>query len=684
MKFFNKLSQSFKTSIRNPAYVRLLVNIIISLIFFVIYVMVYVKDQSEAVKGAFITGILYLLTLLVTDVLYRFLTIKIPSGAVDDMAPILSSITLDLMVKFYMPAVICDENDKIVWYNRALTNKLGSRESLFGRNLRAICGFSSDDILANTSEEGLASPVGDKFFKIKGYSLTSQQKKFFITIWQDATELNDLYQRLSDKDILVAYIIIDNLDELLQFVQDKYRSASADVSVVLKRWAESIGGILTEYERDKFIFICEADNMDSLIENKFDILDRVRDIRVGEGSLPVTISMGMADIDGTLVEKERAARAALDMALQRGGDQVVVKSEEDIDFYGGRTKTVQKRTKVKARVIANELIMLMSKSSNVLIMAHRYADFDAIGACVGIARLAFFCGAKVNIITNFNDPNLVKCFKKLRNVPEYANNEILIDSVSAQDMITSGTLLVIVDVNNRDQYESTDIADNVHSTVIIDHHRKTAEFREEPVISYIEPSASSTCELISEILEQVLPPSLLQKDEAEIMFSGILLDTMQFSRDTGVRTFSAALYLRGEGANPVEAQAMFDISMDDFIRENKFKNVTTYRGIFAISINDSDDNTSMDKIAAAKSADKLLKIDNITASFALCRIGDVIHISARSTGTINVQIIVEKLGGGGHYAAAATQVKNSNMADALTRLRNAIDEYVKEIQGNKN
>ena len=681
MNIFKKILEQIKKSFRNPLYVRLILNVFISLVFFTVYVFLFASDSENVLRGAVITVILYIAAIIITGIIHRFLSIKIPSG-VDDISPMLSNITLDLMVKFYMPSVICDESDKIVWYNRALINKLNIRDSMYGKNIRAVCGLSSEEISANSdSETGITALLNDRFYNIKGYTLSSQQKKYFITVWNDSTELNKAYQRIRDEDTIIAYIVIDNLDEMMQFLQDKSRTASADVLLRLRQWSNSVGGILKEYERDKFIFMCEANNMENFIGAKFDILDRIRDVRLGEGSLPVTVSMGFANIEGTLAEKEMTARSALDMALQRGGDQVVVKTDEGMEFYGGRSKTVQKRTSVKARVVANELIMLMSRSSNVLVMPHKNADFDAVGACLGIARLALFCGVKVNITVNTKDPNLTKCFKKTMNIPEYKQSEIFVDSSVAQDFITSETLLVIVDVNNRKQFESIEVADSVYKTVIIDHHRKTAEFKDEPAISYIEPSASSTCELISEILEQVLPQGLLHKDEAEIMFAGILLDTMQFSRDTGVRTFSAALYLRSEGANPVEAQSLFEISMDEFKREAKFQtNVTTYRGVIAITVNDADDNTNMDRIAAAKAADKLLKVDNITASFALCRIGSIIYISARSSGTVNVQIIVEKLGGGGHYAVAATQVENSNMSDALVRLKHAIDEYINETK----
>jgi len=238
-----------------------------------------------------------------------------------------------------------------------------------------------------------------------------------------------------------------------------------------------------------------------------------------------------------------------------------------------------------------------------------------------------------------------------------------------------------VDVNNRTQFESSDIADNVQTVAIIDHHRKTEEFSTPPAISYIEPSASSACEIISEILELTLPEGRLSKEEADVMFAGISLDTKQFTRATGARTFSAALYLRNEGAIPGDAQKLFNTNLEDFISEAKFEsNVIIYRSSMAISVNDSPSGSAFDRTAAAKAADKLLTVDGVKASFTLCTIDDVIHISARSNGRINVQLILEKLDGGGHFEAAATQVKGSNMTDALTRLKAAIDEYLSETK----
>jgi len=307
-------------------------------------------------------------------------------------------------------------------------------------------------------------------------------------------------------------------------------------------------------------------------------------------------------------------------------------------------------------------------------MGHKYADFDSFGACIGIARLAEFCGVSSNIVVDTNDENVIGCINKFRGIDMYDGK--FIDSRDGLDLMRTGTMLVIVDVNNVEHFESSQLAANVDKIAIIDHHRKTAEFKREPVISYIEPSASSCCELISEMLEQSIPAGMLIKEEADMLLAGMLLDTKQFSRNTGTRTFSAAQYLRSEGATPSDAQELFKSSLDDFIREARFENdVVIYRKIIAISRSDSE-GVPQDRIAAAKAADKLLGISGILASFSLVKIGNSVHISARSTGKINVQLILEKLQGGGHFDVAGAQVADRSLVEALAMLKESIDHYL--------
>lgn len=667
-----KLGDSFRRQNLRP-----LVQIVVALVFFIAYIYVCVYTEADKLNAGITVCVCYIAASIIIWLLSSIITRGMnAASAVDNSSP-LGNLTLDVLAKLRQPVVICDDSGAIVWYNRELS-RIAGRGTLYGADISALCSASISDISAAESAEGLDVTAFGKPFGIRAYKISSQGKNYIFTIWHDKSELETAYRRMADESTVVAYIMIDNLEELMQYVQEKYRAASGEIETVLKNWADSVDGILMEYERDRYFFIFDALHLSQFIDDRFSVLDRVRSIRVGEGSLPVTLSIGVSGVVGSYAEKENAARTSLDMALQRGGDQAVVRTDSGLEFFGGRSKSVQKRTKVRARVVANELAVLISGSSNVLIMGHRNMDFDALGSCIGLARLVMFCGVNVHIIANVQDGNLQKCFEKIKSLPEYAN--IFVSAADAQEMLSSETLLIIADVNNKTQYEAPDVAANAFTTVIIDHHRKTEEFKNQPAIAYIEPSASSASELVSEILEQSMPAGQLKPDEAEIMFAGILLDTKQFSRNTGARTFSAALYLRSEGANPAVSQALFKTDLDDFMREAHFMfNVTMYRDFLAFAVNNDDGNTQTDRIAAAKAADRLLTIEGVQASFALCRIGGTIIISARSSGVVNVQLILEKLGGGGHFDAAATQLEDTTMDEALTKLKSAIDEYIEEL-----
>ncbi len=604
-----------------------------------------------------------------------FVDRRSPRGADSQaLSPVLGNIMLDTVMKQPGPVFICDKTEeRIIWYNRAFADAAGAKAQMYGKTAEEFLSRSVASLFKENAADGSAVSVGERSFRAQAYNLRAKDKEFSLVTMTDVTESERLYKQLSDSECIVAYVIIDSLDELLQHEHEQSRTVALEIETVLREWAAEAGGILKEYERDRYLFLFEARYLDEFIVRKFDVLDKIREIRVGEAKLPVTVSVGVANVRGEFTEKERAAAAALDMALARGGDQVVVKTENGIDFYGGRTKTIQKRTKVRARIIANELLMHMSRASNVLIMGHKYADFDAFGAMVGMARLAMFCGNRVNIVTDLRDPNLEGCRKMLSDLPDY--EDVLVDADEALEFLTAGTLLIIVDVNNPAKFESQTLAQNAENIIIIDHHRKTAEFEKDPLLNYIEPSASATCEIVTEMLEQVLPDNLLLPAEANLIMSGILLDTKQFTKNTGSRTFSAALYLRDRGALPAVTQSLFKTDLDDFIREAKFRsNVVIYRGITAIALGEGEGDAG-DRIAAAKAADKLLGVNGVQASFALIRIGDVVHISARSTDSVNVQIILEALSGGGHFDAAAAQVPSS-LHEALVKLKEAIDAYL--------
>lgn len=602
------------------------------------------------------------------------------SGKIPDSgSSLLSNLTVDFLMKLDMPVLIMDDNDNIIWYNKAFTVYDDEHKILYGKSVKDATDNQLTYEKAMKSKAGAAAvstisiDVFDVPFEVRAFQITSKGKNNFLTIWYDNSVLNNVKKELDDSAPLMAYIVVDNLTEIIQNIQEDYRTASANIAKALTEWAASLGAILKEYERDKFFMLFSRKHLVTMIDSKFSVLDNIRELTEAQLGMPLTVTIGIANVNGGFAEKDSAAKQALEYGLQRGGDQAVVKGINDTKIFGGRTKTVEKRTKIRSRIIAHDLGNMIAESSNILIMGHKYADYDSLAAAVGIARLCLDKGKKVNIISNENDINLMFVKQKLTSLDFYEN--IFVDKITGQDLISAETLLVVVDVNNKNLFESPEIFDNVRKKVIIDHHRKTEEYSTPVDITYIEPSSSSASELVSEILEQLLPAGSLEKEEAELLLAGIMLDTKQFSRNAGVRTFGAAVYLRSEGANPTDAQLMFKTNSDDFIKQAKFESSTIiYRNIYAISAL-TDDLTEEDKIAAAKAADSMLSMDGVLASFVLCRVGDIINISARSSGTVNVQLILENMGGGGRYDVAGAQLETFDMEQALTMLRDSIDKY---------
>lgn len=587
----------------------------------------------------------------------------------------IASHTFDFLSKLEYPTILIDSEDKLAWYNTAyvaiypgLNFKIGEKCKSIEAGLVSLGSFNDTDTIYLEK--------GGKHYKVKAYPIETAHKKFQLVIWYDSTELYEVKKRLSDSNLLVAYIVVDNISELTQGLQDQYRESGAKINRILTEWALGMNGILKEYERDKYILFFEEKYLAAQLNTKFDILDKVSEISSEESGVPLTVSIGISRIDGSFAEKEKAAKMSLQLALQRGGAQAVVKTEDDNEIFGGRTKTVQKRTKIKSRMISSSLVSEIKKSSNVLLMAHKSPDFDAVASCVGIARLSIYLGKKVNIISDFSSPSFLACRDMLQGVAEY--EDIFIDSVYGQDLIVPDTLLVITDASNPVIFEAPEIYRNTLNVAIIDHHRQVTEFEKQPLIPYIEPTASSASELVSEILEYALPPMTLLKEESELMLAGILLDTQNFTRNVGIRTFSAAVYLRGEGGNPGKAQALFKYHLSEFKKLAEFeRNIMIFRNIFAISQYELD-NIEENRIIAARAADRMLQINGIRASFALSLVGEAIHISARSDGSVNVSLILEKLKGGGHFDSAGAKLTGVSVKQALIMLREAIVNYCEQ------
>ncbi len=567
------------------------------------------------------------------------------------------------------PIIVFDFHGTVLWYNEAMREMFDIYTNFIGDNISSALNFDMDEV-----ESGYCSTrINDRFYTVEGFVISKKNNGLYLAMLSDVTEFQTLEQKYNDERVAVAYIAIDNAEDVMQYVQEKLADAVSIIEDKLKEWAESMNGIIKSYDNNKFIMFFDAVYLKECVKNRFDILDKIREVRVGDGA-SITVSIGVSHRKGTLLDREMDARDAVDMALQRGGDQAVYKSEDETVYYGGRTKTIYKRSNVKSRAFANQLTGLMARADNVIIMGHRYGDFDSFGASVGVARLAMLCGIKANIAVDLRDKNLRPCIDMMQRTESYSR--VFVDSAEALDLIGPDTLVVLVDHNGLARAQFSDIAMKASNVVIVDHHRKNDLLPETVKISYIDPSSSSTCEMVSEMLESAVSSQNLQKEEADMLLAGILLDTKQFTRNTGTRTFGAAQYLRGAGANPTDVYNLFKAAPEDLSKEARFHtSIIMYQDCIALACCEGDTDESY-RVIASKAADKMLTLRGVSAAFTLVKIGEQIHISGRSSGRINVQLILEKLRGGGHFDVAGAQVVSDSVMDVLDTLKSSIDEYL--------
>lgn len=583
------------------------------------------------------------------------------------MIALLGSPLGQLVGKLHSPVMICDEYGNLCWYNEMLAEWIGENGIRIGSSVNSLLEVG----------ENRRVRIGELYYSFDAVATASEGVNYVFIILTDCTELVQLEDRYFDERVAVALVTLDNIEDVMQYFHSNFRDAVADVDEKLRHWAESFGGIIKSYDNDKYIMFFDASHLRSFIDTRFEILDRIRSVHIGDG-ISVTISMGVSCVKGSLADRQAAAQAALDLALQRGGDQVVYKTEDEVRYFGGRTKATYKRTNVRARLTARQLYSLIGRADNVVIMGHSFGDFDSIGACVGMARICMSCAVSEPpvIAVNTANANIRYSFEKARELDDY--HGMFVSEKEALERIGPDTLLIVCDVNNLEHTEYPSLVEKAQQIAIIDHHIQTREFPPKVKLAHIEPAASSASELITELIEYGLTNAALRKEEAELLLSGILLDTKHFTRNTGTRTFAAAQYLRGEGADPAEAEALFRVDADTFYKESRFiSEMEIYRGNIAISCIETDTDPSY-RVIAAQAADKMLAINRVEAAFALVRIDGTTYISARSKGTINVQRILEAEGlkGGGHFDVAGAQVAEKGVRSVLTVLESSIDAFI--------
>lgn len=585
----------------------------------------------------------------------------------------------ETLFNYPAPLVITDMTGNITWYNESFGKAVGEGE-LFGKQLSALIPTLQVGKFAENEEKTRINlQIGENYYEVWGniaHSHKSKKRESLIVFYFiDKTEETTAIRLREEERMIECFVIIDNYDEVLKETADSNHGALlGEIEQKITAWVALGNGILRKYERDKFIVFFSNKNFEKIVEDKFSVLNEARGIN-HENKIPVTLSIGVGKSGIDVAENDKFARLAIDMALGRGGDQVVIRDSVNFTFFGAKTREVEKRTKVKARVVAHALRELVDHSKKVIIMGHSASDMDCIGAAIGLLNSVKSRGKEAFIVTNAGKSNAKSLIDEFSSLQGY--EDAFISAEQALNIFTLDTLVVVLDVHRPGMVECPELLKHAKDIVLIDHHRRSEDFIENAVLVYHEPYASSTCEMITEIIQYIQEGQKLTKQEAEALYAGIFMDTKGFTFKAGVRTFEAASYLRRMGVDPVNVRRLFKSDIKSCIAKAEIiKTATLYRDNIALSyLYEECPDMS---VTVAQAADELLDISGVEASFVLARIGNRVLISGRSLDSINVQVILEKLGGGGHITIAGAQLDDVTIEDADQMLKNAIDEALNQ------
>ena len=642
-------------------------------------VMVLFAAAAAVLGGNYVLAIVELVITIGLYVYFRQSTSKRRKEIlkyIDSVSYNMDAATKDTMLNAPLPMVIFrPDSDEVIWSNDRFLRLSGEREHLFDTKLSTLVpGFSGKWLLEGKNECPQEVTLGERRYTVFGHLVhtgnQSGQGFLATTYWFDTTEFSELRRTHADTRPVVALLLLDNYDEVLKNVADNTRSAIVgEITKKLGDLANETNGLFAQLDRDRFLLIFEACHLPKLQEEKFPILEAVHNIQNPNGT-PATLSIGIGKDADNFQELFQYASLSAEMALSRGGDQAVIKNRFNFEFYGGHTKELEKRTKVKSRVMANALGELVADASKVFIMGHRNADMDCIGAAAGVFAVARKRGTPAYILKEANPAPADDMTNRLAALPEYAGRFL-----SPQDALLladSNSLLVVVDTNRPEQVQSEELLLSCNKIAVIDHHRRAATYIANAALNFHEPYASSASELVTELLQYLLEPANLLRAEAEALLAGIVLDTKHFTMRTGGRTFDAAAFLRRAGADPSEVRLYFQNDLEGTIaRYDIIQNAKLHHGNIAVAQVEH----TVGRVTAAQAADELLNIAGIEASFVLFPSEDKVMVSARSVGEINVQVILEQLGGGGNAATAGAQVVSDDVSDVTLRLMMAIDQY---------
>lgn len=636
------------------------------IIFFILAVVCFVVPQLIPINILVYIGVLFFT--------YKKQA-KMKERVVRHITSLMNKLNADeSILNFPIPATIVTNQGNILWNNEGLDNVFkGINKEKYIENIIREMNEEFDEKFVSIDKE---ISIHDKHYRLLGNLVNIRKKgskeSVMMLYFIDRTDYYRLFRLYEDTKDCVGLIIIDNYDELMQGMTDTDKpQILAVVERQLREWFAFTGGVFSKMDRNRFLIVFERKFLKAFTDSKFEILDSIKEITYSN-KIPVTLSIGIVSEDITKSEMFQNALAAIDVALGRGGDQAVIRKNGEYEFFGGKSKEIEKRTKVKARVVAQALQELISESKNVVIMGHQKMDADSLGAAIGVYRIAKTMNKDAYIVYNDYGIAIDGLVKRLGK----AYNDSLLETDSILAKMSEETLLIIVDTHRKDYVESPEIVEKTNKIVIIDHHRKSTDAIEDALLTFHEVYASSACELVTEILQYIDEKFELPLTEAECLYAGILTDTKNFMYKTGVRTFEAAAYLKKIGVDVATIKKMFQNDVDtyiaiaDVIRNSEivFDNIA-----IAVCPNEVENQVQI----AAQAADELLNLNGVETSFVLLDMKDYINISGRSNGSLNVQLVLEKLGGGGHMMIAGAQVQKTTIEATKQQLLNAIEE-VKE------
>lgn len=656
----NKMSNPFKETVN--LYLVVIALLVIGLAFY---------NPLLGIIGAFI---------LISLIIYNWLSDRNKSRKwrkyVEALSTNIDNAARYAVFNLPVPLVVIDIDGKINWYNSKFTDMVAEK-SVMGKGIvNLIPALNLEAFKLSENQEAVR--IGDRTYDVYANMVNLEddnpQNLVIMLYWFDVTPLTELQMRYDEEKPVLALINVDNFEDVMnETKEEKIPFLTSEIEKRVNLWATRMNGMIKRYQKDKYIVIFEAKYLENLEAKKFAILDDVREIDVGN-KIPATLSIGIGYNGNTPALIEEDAYACLELALGRGGDQAVIRRNNTFEFYGGKTKAVEKRNRVKARVIAHGFQTLIDESSKVIVMGHKSPDMDSFGAAIGIYRSVINRGKEAAIVLNEINEGIENVYGTVKDKDIYQ----FVDSMQALEMLDEKTLVVVVDTHKPSLTECPDLIESATRVVLIDHHRRSTEFIDKAVLKYMEPYASSTSELVTEILQYMENKPRIEREEADALLAGITVDTKNFSLKTGVRTFDAAAYLRRQGADTIRVRQLFQDDLETFIEKASIVG-TAIRHRESIAISSSDVQSESIQLIAAQAADDLLDIKGINASFVIAqKLDGTVFISGRSLGDVNVQIILEKLGGGGHLEVAGAQFKDANIEDVKQRLIESIDQYYEE------